>query len=128
MKKKIFAALCVFVVLTVLFAGCSVFVGAEFNRISVVKGTTWTITASSLNGHESRTINMSADNLAALKVDSTNSAGTMSLTITQGSTTRTVDISNQFSGNIDTSGFTAGKVSFRLDYGSAKDVKITINW
>ncbi|MCL2343518.1 MAG: hypothetical protein FWC62_06445 [Firmicutes bacterium] len=128
MKKKIFAALCVFAMLTVLLAGCHVVYGDSINCVSLLKGTTWTVTASFVDGHESRTVDMSADNLAALKVDSTNSAGTISLKLTQGSTTRTVDISNQFSGNIDTSGFTAGKVDMRVDYKSAKDIKITINW
>jgi len=131
MKKSPFVVMGILVVLVVVLAGCAnavLFSGTSVNRMSVSKATSWTTTASYVDGNESRTVNMSADDLAALNVTSTNSSGTLSFTITQGDAKRTVDISGQFSGSIDTSGFTAGKVSMRLDYTSAKDTNISITW
>jgi len=131
MKKRSFAVLGIIIILTIALAGCSnsvVFSGVSVNRVSRAKATSWTIAAASINGHESRTVNLTADNLAALNVVSANSAGSISLLITQGNTTKTVDISGQYSGNPDMSGFTAGKVNLRLDYGSAKDINISITW
>jgi len=128
MKKRLFALLGVLLVLTVALTGCTVFSGSAAGRLSITKAASWTITASSVNGHESRKVNMSADNLAALKVVSTNNEGTVSLVITEGDNTRTVDISGQYSGNIDTSGFTAGKINLRLNYEKVKDANIIITW
>ena len=130
MLKKLLVAVGIFAVLTILLAGCNATIssGSFVDHSSNAKSTSWTVSASSANGYESRTIDMSADNLSALNVVSSNSDGTVSLVITQGDNTQTVDINQQFSGNIDTSRFSPGKVELRLNYDNAKNMFIAINW
>jgi len=52
-----------------------------------------TITARTLNGHSTRQINFDADNLAALRIDSSNDGGGIVLTIAQGDTEKPINIS-----------------------------------
>lgn len=92
------------------------------------KADSWTISASTLKGHAIRRIDFSSDNLSALHIDNANSGGTVSLTITQGDTEKTFDINENFSGDIDMSGFKSGRISLRLDFKEAKDVKLVMKW
>jgi len=132
MKKRVIITLLVLATLVAMLglAGCNVtvFSGTSVNSKEITKATSWHITASSLNGHGTRTVNMSPDGLSALNVTSMNAAGNITLTLSQGDTTSTVDISGNYSGSIDTSKFAAGKLNLRLDYANAKDVDVYLSW
>ena len=130
--KRIFAAalaLGICLSLAIVSVGCStLFAGSSVNLTSNTSATSWTVTADSVNGHSSRTVRMTADNLAALTVTSSNSDGTVELVLTEGSVTQTYDLSGSFSDGIDTSAFTPGKIQLRLNYTNAKGVNISIRW
>jgi hypothetical protein len=88
----------------------------------------WMITADSVNGHAMRRIDLSIEELFALHVNSSNSDGSISATLTQGDTVEVFDISGEFSDNLDTSNFEAGKIRLRLDFDNAIDVDLFVNW
>ena len=129
MKRRFASILAVLIILTVVLVGCSnVTFSSAVNYSSVETPTSWTITASSINSQESRTVSMSAENLNALAVASSNSEGSISLVITQGDITRTVDISGQFSGRIGAKDFSPGRIEMDLHFEHAKDARVNISW
>jgi len=128
MKKRFFVMVGVLIILTTLLSGCMTSSYSGVNVSSAFLPDHWSISASSINGYFSKTVNFSADQMAALQVKNTNSDGTVTLTLAQGSTVKTFDVSGTYEGNIDMSAFTTGKISMRLDFGSAKEVKTTMSW
>ena len=132
MKKRLVTLLGISAIILFALTGC---VGNSMSFAwSIIGGShtegnnSWTITANTVNGHASRKINFSADNLAALHVKNTNSEGKVSITLTQGNTEKTFDVSGTFDGSIDTSAFAPGKITIRLDFESAKTVDVAVNW
>jgi len=88
----------------------------------------WTISAKTINGHVSQTIDFSSDDLAALHVKNTNSDGKVSLVLTEGIATKTFDVTGTYDGSIDTSAFTPGKITIRLNLENAKNIDVSVNW
>ena len=88
----------------------------------------WAIAADSVNGHATRRLDLSVEELAALHINNSNSDGSITVTLTQDDTVEVFDISGEFYGNLDTSGFDAGRIRLRLDFGSAEGVNLHVNW
>ena len=88
----------------------------------------WAIAANSVNGHATRRLDLGAEELDALHVNSSNSDGSITVTLTQDDIVEVFDISGEFYGNLDTSGFAAGRIRLRLDFGSAEGVNLFVNW
>ena len=88
----------------------------------------WTIAATSLRGHSTRTLDVTAEQLAALHVASTNSGGELRLTITQSDVSEHFDLTGAFEGPIDASTFEPGRISLRLDFERVEDVSVHISW
>ncbi|MCL2415568.1 MAG: hypothetical protein FWD01_02040 [Defluviitaleaceae bacterium] len=87
------------------------------------------VSARSLNGHIQTNIDFdNAEALANIHTESTNASGEAMLILTQGNTERAFDISGQFNGNLDMSGFETGRIRFRFEFQNAQDVEIHINW
>jgi len=132
MKKRFFALIGIFTLLSIILAGC----GGNYMSYSwsvtgeshTLGDNNWTITASTVNGHASRNVNLTSDNLTALHVKNTNSNGKVSLALTQGNAEKTFDVSGTFDGNIDASSFTPGKITIRLNFENAKTVDVAVNW
>ena len=93
-------------VITVALIGCGNYnswSGTMISNSSTRNG--WTISARTLRGHSTRTINLNAENLDALRIDSKNEDGAVTFTMTQGVAEKVTDISGEFNGSIDTSEF-----------------------
>ena len=91
-------------------------------------GNDWSISARTVRGHTVRTVSFTAEELAALRIDSENEDGKISFTMTQGEIEIVTDISGEFNDNIDTSGFEPGRIRLRLDFEAASGVNVTVNW
>jgi len=88
----------------------------------------WTLTAKSADTGESHFADLDDAALAAFQVKSTSSTGKSFLTITQGDTEISIDISGEFDENIDMSGFEPGQIKFHLNFEKANDVDVAISW
>jgi len=89
---------------------------------------TWTFNAISANGTATRSVRMSNSELAAFRVDSTNTNGDIILTATQGNVIRTIDISKDFNGYIDMSEFNPGRIRIELSFEGVEGVNTAIRW
>jgi len=128
MKKRFTALVGILAILVVATTGC---VSSSLSGTMMIKSIMpgkWTISANSVNGHISQKTVFSADELAALHVKNSSSAGTVSLVLTQDDINKTFDVSGTFDGYIDTSAFTPGKITIRLNLESAKDVNVSVKW
>lgn len=88
----------------------------------------WTFNALSANGTATRTARLNENELTAFRVDSINANGDVFLTITQGNTTNTIDISKGFDGYIDMSEFTPGRIRMELNFERVEGVNTAIRW
>ena len=128
MKKRFIALLGIAILLIVILAGC---VSSSLTGTMMTKNLSsgnWMISANTANGYVSQSIDFSAGDLAALSVKNTSSDGTVSLVLTQGDTIEVFDVSGTFNGSIDTSAFTPGKITIRMNLDSAKDVDVVVTW
>jgi len=109
------------------------FTGSNNNVSSNLTADGWSYSADSVNGNiTARNLTFTSDNLASLHVESSSlSSGDATLILIQGSNEREVDISDGFSGYIDTSGFEPGErdsIRIRLRFNNARGVNINISW
>jgi len=88
----------------------------------------WRISAGALRGRSTRMLDFTAENLAALRIDSTNSSGEVRFTIVQGNVTESIEVSDGFDQLIDTSAFAPGHISLRLDFEQVENLQITVRW
>jgi len=130
MKKRHIALVGILALLVIVLAGCSVTTTSwSGTGLSKSLGSTgWTVSARTVNGHIAGKVSFAADNLAALHVDSANSGGTVTLTLTQGDVKSTVDISGEYNENVDMSDFAPGSIQLRLDFERAEAVKTVVRW
>ncbi|MCL2817278.1 MAG: hypothetical protein FWD39_02690 [Clostridiales bacterium] len=131
--KKRFIALGMLLIFAIALAGCvgngMVFSGSSSGMRKELKDGSWKITAKSINGTATRTVYMNAlDVKGAMRVTNANSEGKVFLIISQGDVEKTVELSGEFSEDIDMSDFEPGSVKLRLKFEKAKDVKVTITW
>ena len=129
MRKNRLVIIIIITALVIALAGCT---GATVKSLSGsgVQSYTpqrWKMTGS-WNGYVSRTYKLTADNADTIYIESKNDSGTMTLLITQADQERSIDISDNYSGNIDLSGFEIGKVKVRLDIANAKGIELLITW
>ena len=88
----------------------------------------WIYIAERRNGIHVTSINFTADELSALHLESSNERGEILLTLTQGSVSKEIDISDGFNGHLDMSDFEPGRITFRLQFDSARQVNIAFRW
>ena len=98
------------------------------NRISNVSNDSWRVAPIRANGSSRIDYTFNAANLAAMRVNSTNSEGKITLKFIQGDNEKAVDITGDFNDSIDMSGFASGKIRVRLEYDNARDVDCIISW
>ena len=129
MKSGFIALIGVLALFSAILAGCgsgaSSFKGTNISSSST--SDKWEISATTLNGHFTRTIKFEADNLAALRAKS-DGGGSVTLTLSQGGVSKTFDISGAFDAHIDAGEFKPGEIKARLDFRKASDVNVVINW
>jgi ABC-type glycerol-3-phosphate transport system substrate-binding protein len=129
MLKKSLLITLVLVVLASVLVGCSG--GTSYSLsgsgVRTLTPSSWKMTGS-WNGHISRNYEVTADNMKTIHVESTNSDGTMILVFTQGDKELDINISDEYSGNIDLSDFEIGTVKVRLNIDNAKDINLNITW
>jgi len=130
--KKLWIVLAVAVIL--VGAG-ALWVNSQIGRDWLVWGgsnlaghNSWNYTASRRDGNSSMTFNLTEEGLASFNAISTNSRGEILLILTQGSTERTIDISDEFDEYIDLSDFDAGDIHMNLRFLRARDVSVFISW
>ena len=134
MRRKFMRLAAVFAALALVLGGCNYmsFSGSYVNLSKTFTNNSWALTAKSVNGNASRSVDLTAGNLAALRVSNTNSGGTVELVLTEGEgeggVSQTYDITGPFDGAIDASAFSPGKISMRLNFSGAKDLDLKINW
>lgn len=103
--------------------------GAMSGCMSLVRGTTWRTTAHRIDGHCRVDQSLDAGQLAALRVTSTNGSGRVVLLLSQGATTRSVDLSGGFDGPVDVHGFAPDRrTRLRVDFRDARDVRLDVRW
>jgi hypothetical protein len=131
MKKRL-TTFGVLVLLAVVLVGCANVVTNAWSYTGMskndAKDDSWAISAKTVDGYASRSLDLNAANLAALHVDNTNSEGKVFLVLTQGDTEKTFDISGKFNGEIDTSAFEPGKIKLRLNFEKVKDLDLYVKW
>ncbi|MCL2198535.1 MAG: hypothetical protein FWB80_06400 [Defluviitaleaceae bacterium] len=98
------------------------------NGIYNVANNTWRVSPARANGSSRVNYTFTAANLEALTVRSTNAEGNISLTLTQGDTEKTIDITSQFYKNLDMNGFESGRIRLHLVFENARDVDTLISW
>ena len=133
--KKFFSALAVMLMLAV-FSGCNESVSISVfhtwttygMQSHVMEADRWEVHVASVNGRAWRDINFSAENLGAIRVKSTNNYGEARLTLIQGYTRMTIDLTEEFYGLLDTGDFEPGEIRLQLDFINAESVSISINW
>ena len=96
-------------------------------RISSDDGS-WRVSLERGNGHSRIDYTLSRGELSNLRINSTNSGGTVTFTLIQGSTDRIIELTGGFDGSVDTSGFEPGRVRFRLDFGQVEDLEFVVRW
>jgi len=132
MTKKIIA-IAVALALVLAIAGCASGVGARSSwsgrniQQSSPQGS-WTITAAALRGHSTRTLDLTAEELATLYINSTIGGGEVQLTISQDDVLESVYLTGEFGQVIDTSAFEPGQISLRLDFWQAEDLIVHMRW
>jgi|GEM_PF-1890489 len=94
--------------------------------------TTWEITANSLRGNGRRDISLTAEQLAAFHVQSGMTSGTVSLTLTQGETLQTWELSNGSDENIGNfltlDAFLPGQIRLELNFDRTENVNVYVDW
>ena len=94
--------------------------------------TNWEITADSLRGNGRRDISVTAAQLAAMHVQSSWTSGAVSLTLTVGEITQSVDLPNGFDdtlGNIMDFGLlTDGQMRLELYFDRTENVAVSVDW
>lgn len=132
MKKRSIALLGILTIFVVMLAGCggraisfSWFAVGESHSSGV---SSLAISAQSVNGHASRNVTFTPDNLAALHAKNTNSSGKVLLVLKQGDTEKVFDISKDFDGKIDTSAFKEGEINLRLNFENAENMNVYLSW
>ena len=108
--------------------GVAVSTGTFTMRPYNVTNDTWRVRSSRANGYSRVYYIFDETDLATMHVNSRNATGSIHLTFTQGDLERTVDISNEYYGYIDLSGFEPGEVRLRLEFEDAVQINITISW
>jgi len=138
MKRLVYAIVAVIVAVSSLFVltGCD---GANSASWSVVtnnneqtlsNGFSQTV-GSARSGHRNRTFELTVAQLANIHIDSTSTAGTITLTISANGeldgTEIVMDVTN-FNGNVDASHLGAGHIRFQLRHADTRDTSTTITW
>ena len=108
--------------------GTAISTGSFTRRPYDVTNDSWRVRSSRANGYSRVDYTFSAADLAAMHVNSRNSIGNIRLIFIQGDIERTIDISNEFYGYIDMSGFEPGEIRLRLDFIYAEQINTTISW
>ena len=126
MRKKILLlfAVGVAVALAAVLAGCA---SSSFSGSNMLVGKTWTVTGNS-NGTISRDIKLEAEDLAAFVVASTNEKGTITMEVTQNSTTKTYEINGTYGGVLDLSTFSPVNVKIYLICKDVKGLNFAATW
>jgi len=114
------------------------FEGSGFENLPIISGSlfamesnlsnTWTRSFRTSNGERSRSVSLSADEIAAFHVNSTNTSGRILLRITQGSTEKLIDISDQYNSGVDLSDFRPGNFRLTLIAEQARNGNTIISW
>lgn len=118
------------IVLAVIFTreGAVVKSGLISGGLSYVKDDAWSTTASGINGYCRVDKTLSADNLAAFHVSSTNNGGKVFLIVTQGDAEKTFEVTGEYNDTVDMSEFEPGRIRLRLEFENAKDVNVSVSW
>jgi hypothetical protein len=126
MKKRLIALLGMGIALSLVgvLVGCTF---SSFAGSNILVGNDWKVSGSA-NGDIDREIDMSTGELAAFSVESTNTEGTITLEITQFATKLTIDISGSYSGAIDLSDFSSGKIKVNLKCENVKGMDFHASW
>ena len=131
MKKGIIIALAaVFALSAFALVGCGESSSSTSGTMIIENNlpNSWSVSAKTYKGQESKTIDFSAEALEALRVSNTNSEGTVTLKLSQGDTEKTFDLSPEFSESLDTSSFTPGKITLSLEFEAVRDLDLKIAW
>jgi len=126
-KLNIQNILTILVITIILFVlGCTNPTPQYHDEIEAQNG--WAITTEQIDGNRNRTINFTARELTLFYMQSFNEYGEIVLTITQGATEKVLDITGEFAGYLDMSGFRPGEIRLDLDFDSAQCVNIALMW
>lgn len=118
------------IVLAIAFTreGVVVKSGMISGGLSYVQDDTWSTSASKINGYCRVDKTFNSDNLAAFRVDGTNSGGKVFLTLIQGDVEKTIEITGEFNDEIDMSECKPGRIRLRLEFENAEDIDISVSW
>jgi hypothetical protein len=88
----------------------------------------WSYSAPRRDGSQSRVVTLTAEQLEAFRVDSSTESGTVTLTITQGTNERVVNLLGGFNDYVDLSGFSPGEIQLHLNFNSTREFNVEISW
>jgi hypothetical protein len=88
----------------------------------------WVITANTVHGTGTRTVSLSAENLANFTVNNSSGGGAVRLVLSQGGNELSLDLSGRYNQMIDMEGFLPGRVRMRVSFDGARDVRFELRW
>ena len=102
--------------------------GTFTNQRISIDDSSWRVSLGRGNGHSRIDYTLSMGELSNLRISSAYSGGTVTFTLTQGSTDKVIELTGSFDGSVETSGFEPGRVRFRLDFGQVEDLEFVLRW
>ncbi|MCL2592771.1 MAG: PLD nuclease N-terminal domain-containing protein [Defluviitaleaceae bacterium] len=141
-KKAMITFLVLFIVSTGLFIGGTIrfaylveggswnssSAGVQFGASETSTPSRWRLSFRSSNRDRTRTATLSAEQLRNFHATGNAEEGTVFLRITQGATTKTWDISNDFDEILDLSDFSPGRTRLEIFNENARHVRVSLDW
>jgi len=90
--------------------------------------TSWSITASSVNGRSERRLELTAEELANIHVVSSHDAGVVNVVLIQDGEDHVFSMAGGFDGTLDTAELQPGRLRMRLVFANAQNVDIRVAW
>ena len=102
--------------------------GISIGLVETFINNQWNLSFKTSGAEFTRTIEMSADELAALRITGNCDAGLLYFRVSQGEIVKIFDISNSFDEIIDMNDFHAGMIRMSVYNDNAKNARITVTW
>ena len=90
--------------------------------------TSWSITASRVNGNSLRRLDLTAQELANIHVVSSHDAGVVNVVLIQDGVEHAFSMEGGFDGILDTEALEPGRIRMRLVFANTQNVDIKVDW
>ena len=90
--------------------------------------TSWSITASRVNGNSFRRLDLTAQELANIHVVSSHDSGVVNVVLIQDDIEHVFSMEGGFDGTLDTAALEPGRIRMRLVFANTQNVDIRVDW